>query len=223
MTEPIFYGGSGAYDFQYLEFSALKYRHDEEWIQSDAGVSVADLIAIRSRLKEITEEKNSASRFEGTFEDKCRECLSIFSFGRDDLQCFDELAVDSFLNLFSTVPGSANAEFTEIGSYNKVDSHPIVRLGNDDFVLLIGFNLARSIYESPFYWMNSSTDYSDAASKHRGETTESIAFDLLVRTFGAGNVHKSVKILKSKNVVTDVDVLAVAGNKAVIVQAKSKR
>jgi hypothetical protein len=28
MTEPIFYSGSGAYDFQYLDFAVDKYRHD---------------------------------------------------------------------------------------------------------------------------------------------------------------------------------------------------
>ena len=28
VTEPIFYGGSGAYDFQYLDFAVDKYQHD---------------------------------------------------------------------------------------------------------------------------------------------------------------------------------------------------
>ena len=30
MTEPIFYGGSGAYDFQYWEFAPRKYKKDHE-------------------------------------------------------------------------------------------------------------------------------------------------------------------------------------------------
>ena len=77
MTEPIFYGGSGAYDFQYREFAMLKYQFDEEWIQSNVGTNISDMITISSSLKRIAEDKNFRTQFEGTFEDSCRECLSI--------------------------------------------------------------------------------------------------------------------------------------------------
>jgi hypothetical protein len=32
LTEPIFYAGTGAYDFQYLEFLERKYKYDKKWL-----------------------------------------------------------------------------------------------------------------------------------------------------------------------------------------------
>ena len=88
----------------------------------------------------------------------------------------------------------------------------------------VEFNLAQSIYESPFYWMNKDKAYKDIALTHRGEVTEEIAYDMLASVFGNDNVYRDVKVLKNKKEeVTDIDVLAIAGNKAVVVQAKSKK
>ena len=37
MVEPIFYGGEGAYDFQYLEMASKRYEPDEKWIREHKG------------------------------------------------------------------------------------------------------------------------------------------------------------------------------------------
>lgn len=50
-----------------------------------------------------------------------------------------------------------------------------------------------------------------------------MAFDLLARVFDAQNIYKEAKVYKGNTVITDIDVLGIAGNKAIIVQAKSKR
>ena len=59
--------------------------------------------------------------------------------------------------------------------------------------------------------------------QNRGIATEEIAYELLAQVFGESNVYRGVKIRKGKDDVTDIDVLAVEGSKAVIVQAKSKK
>lgn len=46
---------------------------------------------------------------------------------------------------------------------------------------------------------------------------------MLDRVFGPSNVYKGVKVQKRSTTISDIDILAVAGNKAVVVQAKSKR
>ena len=66
-------------------------------------------------------------------------------------------------------------------------------------------------------------NYKETGLSNRGDATEEIAFDLLTRVFGEENVRRGVKIRNRNQDVTDIDVLAVAGNKAVIVQAKSKK
>jgi len=38
MVEPIFYGGPGAYIFQYLEMARKRYAADEAWFQDQVGI-----------------------------------------------------------------------------------------------------------------------------------------------------------------------------------------
>jgi len=116
-----------------------------------------------------------------------------------------------------------NKNLNSIGEYNAIDSHPVIIIYENYYFLPISFNLARSIYESPFYWMRNDKQYKDMAFKNRGEATERIASELLETVFKKGNVHKNVRIYKNKKELTDIDVLAIAGNKAVIIQAKSKK
>jgi len=72
--------------------------------------------------------------------------------------------------------------------------------------------------------MNADPSYKDQAPLNRGRFAENATANLLRRIFGAGNVYTDVEIKKSKNqTVTDIDVLAIVGNKAVIAQVKSKR
>ena len=36
LIEPIFYSGTGVYDFQYLDFLKIKYKYDAEWLYEKA-------------------------------------------------------------------------------------------------------------------------------------------------------------------------------------------
>ena len=224
MSEPIFYGNSGAYDFQYWEFAIKKYGDDEDWIQKNTGVLISTMVEISKKMKKIIEEKFYSIKDAKTFEDFCKVSLSVFCFNYEDLNFLDKETVEKFIMAYSVIPGTVNSNLDSIGTYNAVDSHPIIIIKDNCFFLPISFNLSRSIYESPFYWMNNDELYRDISFKHRGETTESIAFELLEGVFGKSNVYKNIGIYNNKKeLITDVDVLAIAGNKAVIVQAKSKK
>ena len=65
--------------------------------------------------------------------------------------------------------------------------------------------------------------YRDTSLSNRGDATESVAHDMLVPIFGCKWVFKGVKIRKGNTDITDIDVLAVSGKKAVIAQCKSKK
>ena len=223
MQEPIFYGGSGAYDFQYLESAPLKYKYDEKWILENKGITIQRMSEIAWKLKKLHEEKWRKIDIKD-FENICKNVFNIFCFTIDELKEFNPIEVKKFVDIFLTIPGKVNEKFNSIGDYNSLDSHPIISLNNDLFYIPISFLLAQSIYESPFYWMASDEVYKTKAFKNRGNSTEEIAFDLLKNVFGEENVYKNVKIKKNKKkTITDIDVLAIAGNKAVIIQAKSKK
>ena len=71
--------------------------------------------------------------------------------------------------------------------------------------------------------MSKDSTYRDVAYDNRGDAIEEMAFKMLKEVFGDQNTYRGVRVMRGKDVVTDIDVLAVAGNKAVIVQAKAKR
>lgn len=226
MTEPIFYGGSGAYDFQYLEFATEKYAADKSWIRQHVGIDVAEMGRIARELKGLHEHKYNTHRTlkRGEFAKLCTAALSIFCFEENELQQFGTETVTAFIKVFSLIPGKVNSSLRLPGQFNQLQSSPIVQLPDARYFLPVGFNLSEAIYECPFFWMIADRSYAAEALLHRGQFAEDATANLLRRVFGARNVYTDVEIKKTKSqTITDIDVLAVVGNKAVIAQVKSKR
>lgn len=70
----------------------------------------------------------------------------------------------------------------------------------------------------------SDLNYRKKAKEHRGEFTEDFSAERLEKVFGESRVFKNIEIYKSKNNrVGEIDVLVVFGNRAIILQAKSKK
>ena len=200
-----------------------RYRNDKPWLKDHLGTSWESILDIARQLKGLGQACVGRIYTASTFPEVSSQCLAVFLFSPEDITNVSEGAVRSFLDAFALAPGKANREFRAIGDYNAVHSHPVVRLEGDRFFLPIFFNLAKSIYESPYYWMLKDGKYKETGLRNRGDATEEIAFELLTRVFGEENVRRGVKVRNRNQDVTDIDVLAVAGNKAVIVQAKSKK
>lgn len=95
MTEPIFYSGSGAYDFQYLDFAVVKYRDDEAWISQHMGIAIPEMATIARELKRLHEQKYNALRTlpRGNFSVLCKAAQAVFCFKEKDLQHFGAAAV----------------------------------------------------------------------------------------------------------------------------------
>lgn len=55
--EPIFYSGSGLYDFQFLEFLPKKYRYDKQYLASKHSFHFDQIILIAEEIKSIHQEK----------------------------------------------------------------------------------------------------------------------------------------------------------------------
>lgn len=226
VAEAIFYSASGAYDFQYAKFAVDKYRNDAEWIGKNVGVNVETMAKIARELKDLHERKFNNLRGMPLvgFPHLCSEGLSVFCFDENDLQQFERPAVEAFLRAFSITPGAANAKLELPGQFNELHSKPLIRLPDGHYFRPVGFNVFEAIYESPFYWMNTDRSYAPKALLNRGEYAESATAELLRNVFGDKSVYRDVEVREKKGkAVTDIDVLAVVGNKAVIAQVKSKR
>ena len=223
MREPIFYGGDGAYPFQYLDLASERYALDEDWIHINVGIGLEEIREIANALELLQTERIQDIDFGSTHEQSRQAILSSMAFHPEDLPNISRHALTCFLDWFSLKPGEVNQDFNSIGDYNRIHSHPVITLEDGRYWVPILSNLAESIYESPYYWMEKDEEYKDTASNNRGATAEIITRDLLIPAFSSDRVHRGVKVRRGKTDITDLDTLAISGNKALIVQCKSKK
>ncbi len=224
MVEPFFYVGTGAYDFQYLDLASEKYHFDADWLASNTGLSIDLLVKAARELQDLREQRFVAHLQSQTNEERCMTALATFSFTRDDLSLLADSKFEIFVELFTVTPGGLRHRIESVGSVNELEFKPIIRLGEDHFFMPVGFMMAKAIYEGPFFWMTRDDGYRDRAGSHRGNVTEEIAFRLLSPIF-RDRVYRNIAVVEvgSKQTIHEIDVLAVAGNRAVAIQAKSKR
>lgn len=233
IIESVFYSDSGAYDFQYSESAKERYKKDNAWIVEHCGFSIDDAVVFSKQVKELAQNKGNNRKGIKDFSALCRWTLDLFSFKISDVHLEQEL-VKSLLSRFSVTPGSPTNESLRYPSnFNELEVKPIIQLSNSQFLLPIAFNLARSVDESPYYWISESDkEYVVTAQKNRGDYAEESAQKLLETVFAKENVFRDVKVSRKKDEVgrkkkgeiyTDIDVLAILGNKALVIQAKSKK
>jgi hypothetical protein len=117
-----------------------------------------------------------------------------------------------------------NPGFNGLSDFNITNAAPLLQRDDQEFVLFQHYTLLEALYESPFYWMVADRGYEPTALAHRGGFTEAFARECLERVFGCGQVHANVDIVRKKGEkVGEIDVLLVFGNRAIVLQAKSKR
>ena len=223
VVEPIFYGGEGAYDFQYIDMASAKYAADDPWIKAHKGASIGEFIEVANDVKLLLRERIQLLNQDMTVKEECEALLLAMTFGLDDLPTTNRVKLGYFIAAFSCTPGEVNERFNTLGDHNVVLARPLISLDDDQYFLPLLSNIPRAIYDSPFYWMMEDEEYKDTALYHRGDSNESVTHDMMVRLFGPDNVFRGITVTKGRHDVTDIDVLAVSGNRAVIAQCKSKK
>ena len=227
--ESIFYGAESAYDFQFMEFALEKYRHDTVWFNANKGYSVQEAVQIlqavsmfqnRHVLKALS-ELQSRPMHEWTL-------LPGFMFSIDDIHNESGLTRDtisSFLHSFCCPEGVNNDAFNSIDDFNYINAYPLIEVTQDHYLCIQSYGLAQAFYETPFFWMNNDKAYKDEASEHRGQFTEAFSKSRLVSVFGPGSVYENVIIREKhkRDVAGEIDVLVLFGDRAIVLQAKSKK
>lgn len=227
IREPIFYAGEYAYIFQYRDFAVERYENDKTWIQNNKGftpenvnVVIKSIANIQIKKFEIIYKKISEEKvFPSTL-------LSAFSFTKEELAYETGYAPDivyKVLKAFSLKEIPCNQKFCEIGSFNQIIAYPIIPSDNETFILFQNYNLAESSYDSPTFWMSEDKSYIEQAKKNRGQFSESFSAKRLGNAIGKNHIHKNVCVIKGKNRIGEIDVLVIYGDRALIVQAKSKK
>ena len=228
LREPIFYSGEAAFHFQYRDFSTLRYRFDTAWLQRNVGFSLDDVATFYDAIINLQQKKLNEIRTSTTIEN-IQHLTLLPAF----IACFDEIASEAGLSIetvkcivhaFSPDALPIGEPYRVIGAWNELSSRPIILIDKDSFVLLQAYCLAESAYESPFYWMIADKAYRNEASKNRGNFTEDFAASRLRHLFSADHVHQNVLIYdEAGETAGEIDVLVLYADRALVVQAKSKR
>lgn len=227
LREPIFYGGESAYSFQYRDFAIERYAPDDDWLFASKGFRIADGAAIAEALSTLPNDRLL------TVLDQMRDTdpttlsfLPGFTFSLEEIAAaaavVPEIAA-AVLATFTAPETPANADFRTLGDFNLANACPILRTPAGDYISLQSYGVVEALYDSPYYWMAADKAYMNTAFQHRGEFTEAFVAKRLAAVFGEGNVHRSVNVLRKGNRVSEIDVLVLFANRAVVIQCKSKK
>lgn len=226
LREAIFYGGESAFHFQYRDMCLKKYENDSEFFVKEKGYSLRQAYDVIFSLEELHNQQLN-SNMENMVKKHPSEWTFIpaFTFSYIDIAhaCKQDISiVKNVLNSF-TAHGT-NQAYSSIDSFNITNAYPILKLNDDEFIMLQYYSLVEAFYETPFFWFLSNSEYKSAALKNRGDFTEDFAFERLVRVFGEKNVYKNVNIFGTDgNIAGEIDVLVLYADRAIVLQAKSKK
>ena len=156
-----------------------------------------------------------------------RSCLPAFTFTAEEIAAASGLeigTIEAVLAAFSVPTGETNEGFRALTDFNIVNASPLLRMGDGQYVLFQIYSIAEALYDTPFYWMSADRHYLPTASRNRGTFTEQFCLESLRRVFGDKAVFSNVTLFQRKGTsLGEVDVLVVFGDRAIVVQAKSKK
>lgn len=226
LRESIFYGGESAYLSQYRDFSLPKYTRDNEWLSNNKGFTIDEAHTVVTAMF-AHQNESLTTTLEGLREKPPESwtMLPAFTFSIEDIVNRTELAVEivrSVVSAFTLPSDETNSGFHSVSDFNVANAYPIIGIGGDEYLCYQGYGIAEALYESPFYWMLADKSY-HAASDNRGKFTEDFCVERLRHVFGTDRVLQNVFLYRGKERVAEIDVLVLFADRAIIVQAKSKR
>ena len=226
LRESIFYGGESAYRFQYRDLSLIKYRNDDDWFRKNKGYTIEEAVSLFSSLGQLQNRKLNACYLE-LMEKSPEEwtVLPAYTFSIEELAAEAEMSIKTttaFVESFSISEPIDRNTFSSLDDFNPINAYPIIKL-NEVYLLYQNYSLGCALYETPFFWFNDDKNYKVQARQNRGVYTESFAKERLERVFGRRRVFTNVDIYKGKKRVGEIDVLVAFANRAIVLQAKSKK
>jgi hypothetical protein len=225
LREAIFYSGESAYPFQYRDISKIKYEKDNDWFLRNKGFSIQQIIDVVTSLQSLQNYKtNNVAReifdkdpSEWTF-------LPVYKFTAKEISAISNIAIDTVKSVIeSFVASICIDEFNSLYDFNPQNAYPVIRLPGDEYLLFQIYSLVQALYETPFFWFNDDAAYRSMAMQHRGEFTENFSAERLKLVFGEDRVFTNIDIYNSKDKAGEIDVLVVFADRAIILQAKSKK
>ena len=226
--EAIFYGGESAYNFQYRDLSLIKYKNDNDYLTINKGYSIEQGVMLASSLSQMQNDKINDLMQTLTLKHPDEwTILPGYTFSSEELadrSGTDKKVVKAFVESFVFTGDYDNINFSKLDDFNPINAYPIIKISDNNYLLFQIYTLAEALYETPFFWFNDDDDYKVQARKNRGVFTESFSEERLKIVFGENRVFTNICIYKGKKKrVGEIDVLVIYSNRAIVLQAKSKK
>ena len=225
LREPVIYGPESGYESQYLDFAVDRYSADHEWLKRKHRFIIEDVILVAKAILAVRDRRiESMLSNPPTNVTNEQNLLVSFFISLSDVVDESGLSVETVvavLDAFSL--SNKNEQFINASDFNAVTATPLIKISAGRYLLFQNYTLAEAIYTTPSYWMTDDPDYRDAHSVHRGRFAEKFCKGRLSDVFGSDCVFSNVNLLSGKQIVGEMDVLVLYGDRAIIVQVKSKR
>lgn len=220
LKEIIFYAGTGAYDFQYMDFFEKKYKLDKVWIKEKYGFNLNDVVDLFTIIKIGFNNRLNMNTYDS------RNILELYRININDQILKSNENYINILDLFScniNDNNKLNNSFNDICDNNYFKIKPIIKEKND-YILPLPSLLATAFYENFFYWMLEDKSYEKQALKNRGIIAEEIVYNLISKKFSDTNIYKNILVKETKEkTITDLDILLQKDDRLIIFQVKSKK
>ena len=225
LREPIIYGSESAYESQYLYLAVERYSADNKWLKRNCGFVIRDAVWVVKALLAVRERAMEAVLLGSrTIVPGSRNLLTPFAVNVREVATECGLSVETVVAVLDAFAlRGKNAEFATVSDFNAATATPLIAMGADSYLLFQDYTLAEAVYTTPSYWMAEDRDYRDTHSDHRGRFAETFCKKRLSAVFGRDRVFSNVNLLFGKRIVGEVDVLVLYGDRAIVVQTKSKR
>lgn len=225
LREPIFYGGESAYHFQHRDLSYLKYHNDNDWFLEKKGFSIQHAIDVVTSIQLLQNVKLNFEMLQ--LMDKHPNewsFLSAFKFTAEEVSKAANIEISTVRNVLGSFVSTDLYEFNSLDDFNPKNAYPIIKLPGEEYLLFQIYSLMQALYETPFFWLHDDKEYRQTAMQHRGEFAEAFSAERLKLVFGENRVFLNVNIYTSKKKLAgEIDVLVVFANRAIVLQAKSKK
>jgi hypothetical protein len=228
LREAVFYGADSAYTFQYRDLSVRKYQKDNGWLSANKGLCIEDAASVFQAAGVIVTRKLFAEL--QSFREKHPNewtVLPAFELWPDEIASETGLAkaiVEQVLSVFSAPDQPINENFIHLNDFNAYNAYPLIARKDGAYLSFQQHTLLEALYETPFYWVISDQSYVDQATSNRGSYLEEVSHEFLTRVFGEERVFSNILIVDQRNNrAAEIDTLVIFGNRAIVVQAKSKR
>ncbi len=219
LSEGIIYAWDWSYDVQYMDLLKEKYALDKDYLLEEHWFDTETISSKWKDLRMYFEDKINSNRPKGIWQPIYDYLYNSFTITKDEIT---KIGLDSLLPNF--VLENNNELYNDFWDYNEFISKPIIQVNEDTYIIPIIFLLFESIYESPFYWMTHDKKYEKTYLKNRGQTSENMVYNSLIRAFWEDNIYKNIEIKSSKSTTNnEIDILVIIWNKAICFQIKSKK